>query len=146
MVGIGAKANLPATGEFWNVGTIVGVIMICMAALPLSKARVASGAFQDIEFGSAILYFVTQSNQNWTALTASGVFNCAVLRSGDRKFFPICMANVHQIFQGSKESEGSISAPYTPADALVNFCASWTNSVQVLGGPAIPACWNMSLL
>src|SRR6266567_1964593 len=84
MVGIGAKAYLLATADFCSVGVIVGDIMICIPTLPLLKAWVASPAFHAIELGSAILYLVTQSNQNCVACTASGVFICAVLLSADR--------------------------------------------------------------
>jgi hypothetical protein len=53
-------------------------IIICMPTLPLPKARVASPDFQDMAFGSAILYFVAQSNQNCKDCCTSGVFNWAV--------------------------------------------------------------------
>src|SRR5260370_2007513 len=110
-----------------------------MPTLPLAKALTASPAFHAIEFGSTILYVVAQSNQNLTACTASGVFICAVLRSCEMKLPPICSANIHQIFQGSNVSEGSISAPYPPAEAPAIFCPSYTNSVQPVSGPSIPA-------
>src|SRR5260370_16627226 len=117
-----------------------------MPTLPLAKALTASPAFHAIEFGSTILYVVAQSNQNLTACTASGEFICAVLRSCEMKLPPICSANIHQIFQGSNESEGSISAPYTPPQRFLIFWASCTNSVQVVGAVVIPAFWNSSLL
>src|SRR2546425_482147 len=125
---------------------MVGVTIINMPTLPLAKACVASPTFHAMEFGLTILYVVAQSNQNRTACTASGVFSCAVLRSGEMKLPPSCSANVHQIFQGSNESAGSISAPYTPAEGFVIFWASWTNWVQVVGGVVIPAFWNSSVL
>src|SRR5438093_7794852 len=143
---MGVKAYLPATADFCSVGVIVEVVIISMPTLPLAKALRASPVFHAIELGSTILYLVAQSNQNWTACTACGVFICAVLRSCEMKLPPICSANIHQIFQGSNESEGSISAPYTPAEAFVIFWASWTNSVQVVGAVVIPAFWNSSLL
>src|SRR6266487_7083555 len=115
----------------------VGVCIISMPTLPLAKALRVSPAFHVIEFGSTILYVVAQSNQNLTACTASGEFICAVLRSCEMKLPPNCSANIHQIFQGSNESEGSISAPCTPAEGSVIFWASWTNWVQVVGGVVI---------
>src|SRR6266566_971746 len=69
----------------------------------------ASPVFHAIEFGLTILYVVAQSNQNRTACIASGEFSCAVLRFCEMKLPPSCPANIHQIFQGSNESEGSIS-------------------------------------
>src|SRR5436305_12270618 len=143
---MGAKAYLPSTVDFCSVGLIVEVVIISIPTLPLAKALRASPVFHAIEFGSTILYVVAQSNQNLTDCTACGVFICAVLRSFEMKSPPICSANIHQIFQGSNESEGSISAPYTLAEGSVIFWASCTNCVQVVGGVVMPAFWNRSLL
>src|SRR5207253_10322405 len=103
-----------------------------MPTLPLAKALRASPVFHAIEFGSTILYVVAQSNQNLTDCTACGVFICAVLRSFEMKSPPICSANIHQIFQGSNESEGSISAPYTLVEGSGILCASLTICLKVV--------------